>query len=259
MVGSFRSSLPARLLALALVVVAGCSQAQNAELPPVLKALEAQGLEVMQEFPVEGPQRGFAAVAGEQPLAVYVNADGTAIVGTRVDATGKNLDEATLNELVVKPMQERAWAALEASAWVRDGRETAPRVVYVFSDPNCPYCNRFWQSARPWVDAGKVQLRHVLVGVIREDSAAKAAAILSAKDPSAALLENETKFANGGITALTDIPAKARQQLHENQELMSSLGFRGTPSIVVHDEDGMLNTYGGMPQDDQLLEVLGPR
>src|SRR5690606_33969278 len=113
--------------------------------------------------------------------------------------------------------------------------------------------------ARPWVDAGKVQLRHILVGVIRADSSGKAAAILSAKDPSAALLENETKFADGGIKALTDIPGKARQQLHENQELMSSLGFRGTPSIVVHDEDGMLNTYGGMPQDDQLLEVLGPR
>src|SRR5690606_4457408 len=113
----------------------------------------------------------------------------TAIIGTRVDAQGRNMDEDTLNELVVKPMQEQAWQALEESDWVLDGRADAPRVVYVFSDPNCPYCNRFWETARPWVDAGKVQLRHILVGVIREDSPGKAAAILSAKDPSAALLE----------------------------------------------------------------------
>lgn len=251
--------LPARSLVFALLAVAGCSQAQDNALPPVLKALEDQGLQVMEEFPVDGPQRAFAAAAGEQPLAVYVNADGTAIVGTRVDAKGQNMDEATLDTLVVKPMQERAWASLEEAAWVRDGRENAPRVVYVFSDPNCPYCNRFWQAARPWVDAGKVQLRHLMVGVIREDSPGKAAAILSAKDPAAALLQNERNFSKGGIKALTDIPGEARKQLFENQELMSSLGFRGTPSIVVRDEQGMLNTYGGMPQDEQLIEVLGPR
>lgn len=259
MIRSFHNALAIRSLVLALVVTAGCSQAQDNSLPPVIKALESQGLQVMKEFPIEGPQRAFAASAGEQPLAVYVNADGTAIVGTRIDAEGKGLDEDTLNELVVKPMQQQAWEALEKADWVRDGRENAPRVVYVFSDPNCPYCNRFWQAARPWVDAGKVQLRHLMVGVIREDSPGKAAAILTAKDPSAALLENESNFAKGGIKALTDIPGEARRQLHENQELMSSLGFRGTPSIVVRDEHGMLNTYGGMPQDEQLNDVLGPR
>jgi thiol:disulfide interchange protein DsbG len=41
----------------------------------------------------------------------------------------------------------------------------------------------FWEQARPWVKAGKVQLRHIMVGIIREDSPGKSAALLAAKDP----------------------------------------------------------------------------
>jgi thiol:disulfide interchange protein DsbG len=45
---------------------------------------------------------------------------------------------------------------LQNSSWIADGSIGARRVVYVFTDPNCPYCNKFWAEARPWVQAGKV-------------------------------------------------------------------------------------------------------
>ncbi len=54
----------------------------------------------------------------------------------------------------------------------RDGKDNAPKIIYMFSDPNCPYCNRFWQLARPWVDSGKVQIRHIMVGILSHDSPA---------------------------------------------------------------------------------------
>lgn len=79
-------------------------------------------------------------------------------------------------------MGDQVWAQLESATWVLDGKADAPRIVYTFSDANCPYCNHFWEAARPWVNSGKVQLRHLLVGIIREDSPAKAAAILGASD-----------------------------------------------------------------------------
>lgn len=37
-----------------LLLMASCSQAENAEMPPVVKALEEQGLIVKNEFQVEG-------------------------------------------------------------------------------------------------------------------------------------------------------------------------------------------------------------
>ena len=36
------------------------------------------------------------------------------------------------------------WEALEHSRWIADGRDDAPRTVYVFLDVNCKYCTKFW-------------------------------------------------------------------------------------------------------------------
>lgn len=246
-------------LAAGLMLAAGCSQAETTDTPQVVKALEAQGLTIVQEFDVSGDLRGFAGVAGEQPIAVYVTSDGKAIVGTRLDAQGQPVDAGTLLDLVAKPMSEKTWAQLEAATWVLDGDADAPRVVYTFSDANCPYCHRFWEAARPWVDSGKVQLRHLFVGVIKADSPAKAAAILEAPDPSAALLENEKNFAQGGITPAKGVSNRVQKILDENQMLMQVNGFRGTPGIIVQQSDGLISKFNGMPQAGQLVEVLGPR
>ncbi len=255
-----RSHAPSRFLfAVAALQAAAGSHAQGPDRPAVLKALEARGLRVVEEFKVGGDLRAFAGVAGDQPVAIYVTRDGNAIVGARLDAEGKPLDDAKLEALVSKPMGDQAWAQLEKSTWVLDGKKDAPRIIYTFSDANCPYCHKFWEAARPWVDSGKVQLRHVLVGVIRQDSPAKAAAILGAADPSAALIENEHKFNNGGITPAKSVPDNIGKILDDNQALMVSLGFRGTPGIVVRDDTGAIKKYNGMPQAAKLAEVFGPR
>ncbi|MFP5405202.1 MAG: thiol:disulfide interchange protein DsbG, partial [Gammaproteobacteria bacterium] len=148
-------------------------------------------------------------------------------------------------------LSKRTWAQLEASHWVADGKADAPRIVYTFSDPNCPYCNRFWQASRPWIDSGKVQLRHVLVGVIRADSANKAAAILAEG--------NERNFAKGGIDPAPTVPAQVREKLSANQQLMVELGFQGTPAILFRDDEGLVQRRSGMPAEQDLPVVLGAR
>lgn len=156
-----------------------------------------------------------------------------------------------------KPAGDTVQAQLEASNWVPDGKADAPRVIYTFTDPNCKYCHKFWEAARPWVDAGKVQLRHILVGVIRDDSPAKAAAILQAPDRAAALMEHEKKSAQGGIAPAFSVSPDVRKTLEAHRKLMMSLGFRGTPGIVVIDSQGSTKSYGGMPRDAALPEVFG--
>lgn len=59
---------------------------------------------------------------------------------------------------------------MEKASWILDGKKDAPVIVYVFADPFCPYCKQFWQQARPWVESGNVQLRTLLVGVIKPES-----------------------------------------------------------------------------------------
>lgn len=265
----------------AMLALAACSQAQTppgkgaaapatasataaarkGELPAVLKGIEKHGFEVVSEFDAPGGLRGFAGmVGGQQPAAAYVTADGKhVLVGSLFDAEGNEVAAETLEKLVAAPMSAKMWSKLEASAWVRDGKADAPRVVYTFSDANCPYCHKFWEAARPWVDAGKVQLRHIMVGVIREDSPAKAAAIMAARDPSAALLENEHQFDRGGIKPLPGISREIAAKLDANQVLMVEMGFQGTPGILFRDAQGQVQRRAGLPQGNDLQAVLGPR
>lgn len=247
------------LLAATAILAAGCSTAADQAQPPVLQALQGQGLSHIKEFDAGKSLRGFAGVIGDQPMAVYVTPDGNAIVGMRVDAMGKPMDEKTVVGLTVKPVTDGIMKNLSGAKWVLDGEPDAPRIVYTFTDPNCPYCHKFWEAARPWVDAGKVQIRNLLVGVIREDSPNKAAAILGATDPSAAFTKNEKNFSHGGIDPAESISTEIQGELERNQTLMLSLGFQGTPGIVATGADGKLLKLSGLPRDGKLEELLGPR
>jgi thiol:disulfide interchange protein DsbG len=238
---------------------AAANHAANKNYPAVIQSLQQQGLGDVQEFQAGPDLRGFAGMAGEEPTTVYVTPDGNAIVGTRVGPDGRVVDEPLVQKLMAKPMSDALWDKLASSTWIRDGKADAPRIVYMFSDPNCPYCHRFWAAARPWVDAGKVQLRNLLVGVIKPDSSTKAAAILGASDRTAALEQNERNFEKGGITPAASVPPDVRKILGTNQALMAELGFQGTPGIIYQDEKGLVQRLTGMPQPDALGKILGPR
>lgn len=98
----------------------------------------------------------------------------------------------------------------------------------------------------------------LMMGCGRTEDADRPAA-LSASDQSAALLENERKFDQGDITSADSVPAEVGKVLDDNQRLMLSMGFGGTPGIVVRESDGLIRKFNGMPQQGQLVEVLGPR
>lgn len=153
------------------------------------------------------------------------------------------------------------WPQVERSHWIQDGSDKAPRIVYVLTDPNCPFCNKLWVDARPWVSAGKVQLRHVMVGILTATSAGKAAALLADKEPAAALVSHERAnvasnakvmssgrpqpLGNDGVKPLSHIPAAVQAQLDANETLMVSLRLRATPALIWRDEKGAVKARTG--------------
>ena len=234
--------------------------AQGKDWPAPIKALEAQGVEVVGTFEAPGGLTGYAGMMAQQPLAIYLTADGKqAIIGSMIDAKGVDLSQKPLDRLVSKPMTAKIWTQLEGSTWIVDGAKNAPRVIYTFTDPNCPYCNKFWNDARPWVTTGKVQVRHVMVAVLGPTSAGKAAALLSAPDSQAALTQHEQQHGSGGVKPLAQISPKVRAQLDANQQLIQQLGFSGTPTTLYKDADGNLQNIQGAPSAEMLSRVLGPR
>ena len=234
--------------------------AQAEEWPAPIKAIEARGAEIIQRFDAPSGLQGYAARFNGQGVALYLTADGQhVLVGSLLDAQGEDLSREPLDKLVYGPQGKAMLSKLENSSWITDGKASAPRIVYVFSDPNCPYCNLFWKQARPWVEAGAVQVRHVMVGMLRQDSAAKAAALLSASDPQAALHEHEAAGKASTLQGLKKIPDAIQQQLDHNLGLMAEMGASATPAIFYQDEAGQLQQQLGAPSPELLTQILGPR
>lgn len=236
------------------------SVAGATELPAVVQNLTHRGVEIVGKLQTPGGLEAYAAIAQQQPLAIYVTPDKQhVIVGTMMDEQGMDVTSTALEQATVGPWTEQTWSALGNSTWVGDGSADAKRVVYMFTDPNCPFCHKFWEQARPWVDGGLVQIRHILVAVLSETSAGKAAAILASADPEKAMHEHESAGANKGIQPLATIPSKLAATLESNNRLMTDLQIEGTPGIFYFDGDGELQIQRGAPLDEHLEEILGPR
>lgn len=267
-------TIAACVLALASTAAAAAPDPGPAR-PAVLKALEEQGVTIVGTFPAPGGLTAWAAFAGGQPLALYAAPDGKHVIaGTMLDAEGRNVTRTALEQAVRGPMGAGLWKQLEASHWIADGKPGAPRTVYVFTDPNCPFCNKFWADARPWVDSGKVMLRHVMVGILTPTSAGKAAVLLADKNPAAALAAYERSHSgetaktlaagrpkplgDGGLKPLAEIPPAVQAQLDANEKLMAALGMQATPAFAWREANGQVQSRTGAP-DAVLATILGPK
>jgi thiol:disulfide interchange protein DsbG len=126
----------------------------------------------------------------------------------------------------------------------------------VFSDTECPYCHRLWQEVRPVLAGGTVQVRYIMVAVIRPESLGRAAAILSADDPAAALHLHEKDFGHSPIRPMAQVPAAVRKKIEANNALMDQFGISGTPAILFRDPDGNLQLLDGMPDKPAYIKAI---
>ncbi|TVP53358.1 MAG: thiol:disulfide interchange protein DsbG [Halomonadaceae bacterium] len=190
-------------------------------------------------------------------LSLSVVAGGFLILNHSQEVTAAGMSqEQSAQPTGFEPNQETfdaMWQAMEEAHWIQDGDSDAERVIYTFTDPNCPFCNRFWRSARPWVEAGKVQIRHIVVGIIRDDSGAKAAFLLEADDPQQALHAHSSDHSTAQARSET---GEARKMVHENNSLFRDLGLAATPTTYYR-HGKQLVTVPGAPFGARLEAVMG--
>lgn len=232
--------------------------AQAEALPAPVQAIEKQGITIIKSFDAPGGMKGYLGKYQDMGVTIYVTPDGKhAFSGYMYDAAGTNLSEKLIQDEIYSPAGRALWKQMEASTWILDGKKAAPRIVYVFADPYCPYCSRFWQQARPWVDAGKVQIRTLLVGVIKPESPAAAAAILSDADPAKKWREHEQSGGKLPLTLPKNIAPDIMNTLNSNQKLMDALGANATPAIYYMNENNVLQQEVGLPDEDKLKAIFG--
>lgn len=228
------------------------------DLPAPVKAIEKQGITIIKSFDAPGGMKGYLGKYQEMGVTIYVTPDGKhAISGYMYDEAGTNLSEKLFNQELYGPAGRELWQRMEKAEWILDGQKTAPRVIYVFADPYCPYCKQFWQQARPWVESGKVQLRTLLVGVIKPESPATAAAILSTRDPAKTWHDYEASGGKLNLAIPSPLPEDKMKTLNIHQKLMDDLGANATPAIYYMNKENMLQQVVGLPEKAQLDIMMG--
>lgn len=158
--------------------------------------------------------------------------------------------QASVAEMMLK--------GIDQATWITEGK--SPHVVYIFFDPNCPYCHRLYTDTRGAVKRNEVELRWIPVGVLTATSFGKAAAILDAKDPLKAFYQNEDHYARGdgggGIDEALGASDKTDKALSTNAGLLRLSGFDAVPSMLFRADNGQAVVIQGAPPADKLKVIL---
>ena len=225
--------------------------------PEVISYIKQQGVTIIDSFETPAGLTGYAASVEGQPLSIYLTEDKKyAVIGNLINAQGDDLGQEALYELVSAPQNEKIWQQLDTAKWVLDGDKDAKRIIYTFTDPYCPYCQKLREIADPYIAKGEVQLRHIMVGILQEDSIKKAAAILGADSPEKALQQHIHPADNPTENINEEALANGSLLVEENNLLMEQLGFMATPTSIYKDEKGHVRLIEGMPMRDDIDKLF---
>ena len=251
-----------RLLGLGVSLLAlpafAATQASTS-LPPMLSSLAASGkLKVLSQFPTEVAGLTGYIISNQDGTQVVYGEAGYLFVGHLISPKGADLTDNYRDRYSPKPDILALVGKLDSGGHlIREGRATAP-LLYVFADPNCSICYRFYKMAEPLVSSGRLQLRWVMVAFLQASSAPKATAILSARDPRGALHADEDRFDTaheaGGITPSPAQDKALQDVLRAHLSAMDSIGGIGTPTLLYRDEQGHWAVVVGLPTGDWLTQ-----
>lgn len=228
--------------------------------PAVLTRAAGPDIKVVKQFPATSGLTGWVVSQGPRYSVVYTTADGkTLVAGTLIDEQGENLSAKYEERYIPKPDLAAAFARLDESAFVAEGAPKPKSVIYVFVDPNCPYCHLMWRAVQPYEKAG-LQVRWIPVATLGPTSMPKAIGVLAASDKTAAFRFMEQ---NHGKPWKPDPSRSERSHpavaasIRANGELMEQFGIAGTPGIVWRDREGKVQVQSGMPRLSELPTISG--
>ena len=146
---------------------------------------------------------------------------------------------------------------LNHAHWIAQGH--GPHILYVIFDPNCPYCHALYDELQPHIHPDQLTVRYVPVGYLAPSSFGKAAAILEAKNPLAAMQKNESGFdktSHHGAIAEILPNAASTNTLHSNMAILKATGQKIVPTLIYTRRDNTVKIIKGTPDKTDLPAVL---
>ena len=145
---------------------------------------------------------------------------------------------------------------IDQANWISEGKSS--HVVYIFFDPNCPYCHKLYLGTRQWVQQGKLEVRWIPTGTLMTTSHGKAIAMLGADDPLQAFYQNEEHYSRssgGGIDEDLSTP-ELEKKLQANESLLARTRLGAVPLMLYQNDKGEAMLVQGAPPKDRLTALL---
>lgn len=234
------------------------------KLPAPLQLAVQGGMKVERQFDAEGGLTGWVLSQGVGKYMIAYTPPGGEVLmaGMLRNAKGEDLSKTYMAKYAPTPDYSKYWSRLEKMETINTGAQgsAVKSVIYAFMDPNCIYCHFAWK-ALTYYEAAGLQVRWIPVGILGGDSAAKAAALMMAKDPGAAWASHgktwSTKVPGSGVKPVASIPANVKKILDANGSFMVELGMSGTPGMLYKDASGTVKKLEGMPNLSDLPGITG--
>lgn len=232
----------------------------------LIKKLTDNKVTVMRQFQAVLDLKGYVVQDSHcEKSILFTDAQGQYLIaGNIVDADGRSLVQQYTDEYINAGKGIAAYKGIDKTHWISEGKDAAKHKIYIVVDTNCYYCKRLHEVVQPFIDAGDLQVRWIMVA-IGPDSKGKSAHILSAKtnaEAVALIKENEDKFdektGRGGISALSDDGAakQAFVKVADNTAFLTNNHFAGTPVVLYKDMSGAPKAIPGCVDKQRFKAML---
>jgi thiol:disulfide interchange protein DsbC len=219
-----------KTLALALLLLAGCSPSSKCPPKDTLKAnlkdfipgqFEIESVQPLKELPSVCE---VVLKVGVQPIIFYTNKDGKYVLaGNLIDLANKqNLTIARQQELM-RLSQELLQELPKHTDFVF-GKVGSQKYIYFFTDPDCPFCKRSEPIVEKWATEKGVEVRVILYPLpIHPQAFEKSVALVCDK--------KGWEEYKSGYTSNNQCE-EGKKKIESNLLLAERYGINGTPTFI---------------------------
>ena len=243
----------ATLLGLALSVLVSCQQDQASRTCPTKEEVKNKVRDfIPTEFTVESVWRqedlqgicGVVVRIDTQPLVFYIDKEMKYIIaGSIIDLKDKKDITKKKQQEFMKVSQEEL-KELEKRTDFVFGEKSSGKFIYMFTDPDCPFCKRSEPIVEKWAQEKGVEVRVILFPLpIHPDAFPKSVSLICDKK---GWEEYKSRYKSDNQCE------EGKRKVESNLALAEKLGINGTPTFI--GSNGRI--HSGLPTEEDLNRLI---
>ena len=156
--------------------------------------------------------------------------------------------EQVVTEKVANPNLE-LWKKIANLATINIGDKGG--TIYVVADAMCHYCKDYLKTLTPYIDAGKLQVKVIPIGILGYDSTEMSASVLASKDPAKVWMDI---VSGKSYTTPETVDNNKISSVTNNTDVLGEFDIHSTPQTIYKNAKGdIVIKRGSQDNIDELI------